>query len=108
MTFPFAEKVTQHSRVRGTPDSDNNETWTDVDIPRRGALYPTPVTELVQGQDLTVIRLTAAFKPGIPVLATDEFTARGKRWQVDGLPGQYDSPFTGNTVTSIHLVRAEG
>ncbi len=108
MTWPFAEAVTQHSRSRGASDSDGNETWDDVNIPRAGALYPTPVSELVQGQDLTVIRLTAVFKPSIPVLATDEFTARGKRWAVDGFPGQYDSPFTGHTVTQIHLVRAEG
>jgi hypothetical protein len=109
MTVPFGETVVQHARSRGASDSDGNETWIDTDTTRTHAvLYPRTSTELVQGQDTNIIGLTAVFIPAITVTATDEFTARGERWAIDGLPGQFDSPFTGRTVTQIHLTRVEG
>lgn len=109
MSIPFGETVVQHTRTRGTPNSLGNDTWTDVDTTRtKTVLYPRMATELVQGQDTNIIGLTAVFVPAITVTATDEFTARGERWVVDGLPGQYVSPFTAHTVTQVHLTRVEG
>jgi hypothetical protein len=109
MTVPFGESVVQHVRTRGTPDALGNDTWTDTDTTHpRAVLYPRVSVELAQGQDTNIIGLTAVFIPAITVSATDEFTARGERWAVAGLPGQFDSPFTGKTVTQIHLSRVEG
>lgn len=109
MTAPFGETVIQHSRVKGDPDNLGNDTWTDTDTTRPGAVvYPRVSTELVQGQDTNIIGLTLVFVPAVTVAVTDEFTARGERWAVDGLPGQYQSSFTGHTVTQVHLTRVEG
>lgn len=109
MTGAHGESVVQHTRTRGTPDSLGNDTWTDTDTTRPNAvLYPRVSTELVQGQDTNIIGLTAVFIPAITVTATDEFTARGERWAIDGLPGQYVSPFSGHTVTQVFLTRVEG
>lgn len=110
MSVPFGETVTHHTLVKATnPDALGNDVFTDADVTRTHAtLYPRVSVELVQGQDTNIIGLTAVFLPAIPVLATDEFTARGVRWRVDGLPGQYESPFTAHTVTQVHLTRAEG
>lgn len=109
MSVPFGETVVQHSRTRGSADVLGNDTWADTDTTHpRAVLYPRTSTELVQGQDTNIIGLTAVFIPAITVTATDEFTARGERWVVDGLPGQYVSPFTAHTVTQVHLTRVEG
>jgi len=109
VSVPFGESVVQHARTRGTPDSDGNDTWTDTNTTHpKAVLYPRVSTELVQGQDTNIIGLTAVFIPAITVTATDEFTARGERWAIDGLPGQYVSPFTAHTVTQVYLTRVEG
>ncbi len=109
MTFPLGEAVTQHKRTVGTRDADGNETWTDTDKRYANvAVYPRVSVELVQGQDTNIIGLTAVFMPPITVAATDEFTVRGDRWAVDGLPGQYVSPFSGRDLTQVHLTRVEG
>lgn len=109
MSGPFGETVVQHTRTRGTPDSDGNDTWTDVNKTHpKAVLYPRVSSELVQGQDTNIIGLVAVFNPGITVAATDEFTARGERWKVDGEPGQYISPHTGRTLTKLNLTRVTG
>lgn len=105
----FGETVIQHTRTKGSPDVLGNDTWTDTDSTHTGVtVYPRSGSELVQGQDTTIIGLTAVFKPAITVLSTDEFTARSERWAVDGLPGQYQSSLTGHTVTQVNLTRVEG
>jgi hypothetical protein len=108
VTFPLGETVTHHKRTPGTRNADG-ETWVDADKRYSNvAVYPRVSVELVQGQDTNIIGLTAVFQPAIPVAATDEFTVRGERWAVDGLPGQYVSPFTGRELTQVHLTRVEG
>ena len=73
-----------------------------------GELRPGESLELVQGQDTNVIGLTAVFKPMVAIAATDEFTARGDRWRVDGEPAQYHSSLTGTTLTKVNLTRVTG
>lgn len=110
MTGPFGERVIQHTRVKATqPDSLGNDVWTDTDVTwDHVTISPLTSTELVQGQDTNFIGLKLTFKPAITVLPTDEFTARGKRSTVDGMPGQYSSSLTGTTITEVHLTRVEG
>lgn len=105
----FGETVVHHSRVKGDPDSLGNDTWTDVDKTYRGvSVGPRAGSELVQGEDLTIIGLTAVFAPAIDLTAADEFTVRGERWSVDGMPGQYRSSLTGRSLTTVNLTRVEG
>jgi hypothetical protein len=106
---PFGETVVIHSRTLGTPDAEGNDTWTDTDTTLGGvSLYPRLSAEFVQGQDLNVIGLTAVFLPALVLRATDELTARGVRWAIDGEPAQYVSSLTGHTLTQVHLTRATG
>ena len=109
MSGPFGETVVQHSRTRGAPDSYGNDTWTDTDVTHNGVtLYPREAVELIQGQDTNIVGIVAVFVPAVTVLATDEFTARGERWAVDGDAGQYLSSLTGSSVRKLSLTRVEG
>lgn len=109
MAWVNGESVVQHTRTRGTPDSDGNDTWTEVDKPRAGtAVYPRESVELIQGQDTNIIGLVAVFKPAITVSPIDQFTVRGERYEIDGEPGQFVSPLTGTTLTKLNLTRVEG
>lgn len=109
MSGLFGETVVLHARTAGTPDADGNDTWTTADTTVNNVtLYPTDSTELVQGQDLNVIRLTAVFIPAVTIAPTDTVTARGHVWEVDAATGDYHSPLTGHTITKAFLKRATG
>ena len=109
MSGPFGEPVVVHTRTITGQDSDGNDVWTDTDTPYpRVTLYPRESIELVQGQDLNVIGLTAVFIPSIALDSTAEITARGSRWKVDGEPAQYHSSLTGRSVTKVNLTRETG
>lgn len=105
----YGEVVVQHSRTVTGRDGDGNDVWSDADITHpKATLYPRVAVELVQGQDTNIIGLVAVFNPAITVTATDEFTARGERWKVDGYPGQYVSPHSGRAITKLNLTRITG
>jgi hypothetical protein len=90
-------------------DSDGNQTWTETDKTYAGvAVYPRESVELIQGQDTNISGLVAVFKPAITVSPTDQITVRSERYEIDGEPGQFRSPFTGTTVTKLNLTRVEG
>ena len=109
MAWVNGESVVVHARTRGTPDSDGNDTWTEVDKTHTGtAVYPRESVELIQGQDTNIIGLVAVFKPAITVSPIDQVTVRGERYEIDGEPGQFVSPLTGTTLTKLNLTRVEG
>jgi hypothetical protein len=109
MSGPFGETVVQHARGVTGQDGDGNDVYGDTDTTHeRVTLYPRESVEFVQGQDLNVIGLVAVFIPAVSVANTDEFTARGVRWAVDGEPAQYRSSLSGKTVTKVNLTRAAG
>lgn len=109
MSGPFGETIVIHTRgVTGT-DADNNDVYGDTDTTHEGVtLYPRESVELVQGGDTNIIGLVAVFIPAVTLTATDELTARGTRWKVDGEPGQYVSSLTGSAVTKVNLTRVTG
>lgn len=109
MAWVNGETVTLHTKTKGAPDALGNDTWTEVDKTYAGtAVYPRESIELVQGQDTNVIGLVAVFKPAITVSPSDQITARGERYEIDGEPGQFVSPLTGTTLTKLNLTRVEG
>lgn len=59
-------------------------------------------------QATVIIGLVIYAPPGTDVQATDEVTARGDRWRVDGEPGDYRSAGGQRKIVAINLVRAEG
>lgn len=109
MGFAKGETVTVHRRTMTGQNADGNDTFNEASTTYPGvAVYPRESTELVQGQTTNVIGLVAVFKPAIAVSPTDQVTARGKRYEIDADPGQFDSALTGTNLTQLNLRRVEG
>lgn len=100
--FPFGETVTFHVRtLLETKDADGNDRYGEVDKPVEGCGFaPAGSVELVQGRD-TVTDQPSVFVPrgnipaGVDLGAADAATVRGVRYEVDGTPEDFRSPFTG-------------
>lgn len=109
MTFwPFAEPVTLHRRTRSGQDSDGNDLWVDADVSAKAAIWPLEATEVTDAQDTAITRVNIAFKPPVSLSVTDEITARGHRWKVDGVPDDFHSPITSTDVETAVLKRVTG
>lgn len=91
------ETVTLHSRTpSGQKDPYNKVLYTVVDTQVDGCAFdPGGSTESVQGQDLVVSQPTVYLPAGTVVGAVDAVTVRGVKYEVDGSPNSYVSPFTG-------------
>lgn len=101
MQFTFGESVILHHRAEAqTRDADGNDTYLDRDSTVGGCAFaPGGSTELTQGQDLITTQPTVyvpreSLPTGVSVAAIDAVTARGVRYQVDGEPQDFRSPFT--------------
>lgn len=64
--------------------------------------------ELNDRQNTTIIGIVVYAPPGTDVKATDEVTARGVRWRVDGEPGDYRSAGGQRKTVAVNLRRVEG
>lgn len=112
-TFPYGQTVTLHSRTvvvdaDGKPVTDDygNDVYEDKDTPITNVpVWPRNSSELVQAQDTLITGLWAVLPANdadgaaIDPSAVDEITVYGKRWKVDGEPGDFrQSPLTGHGV----------
>jgi hypothetical protein len=71
----------------------------------RGASF----AEELQGEFIVAAGLTAFFPPGTVITITDEVIVDGEAWRVSGVPGNYQSPFTGVAgCLQCELVRVTG
>jgi len=71
----------------------------------RGASF----AEEVEGQFIVAAGYTAFFAPGTPVGVTDQVVINGETWDVSGVPGNWQSPFTGAPgCCQVELIRISG
>lgn len=112
MIFGFGETLVVHTRTRSGQDAYGNDVFTTTDTTLTNVpVWPAGATELVQGEDLTITGLYALLPAGSNVTAIDYVTRQrdGKRYEVDGEPGFYTSPFTGlDPGVRVHLTKVEG
>jgi hypothetical protein len=95
MIVAFGKTVTLVRRSVSGQDADGNDTYAEQSIDRPGCVVePRNSSELVQGQDLVIVGLTVYDPDPDPYLTTDLVEVDGERYEVDGLPGNYRSPFT--------------
>jgi hypothetical protein len=100
--FEFGETFTIHTRTVTGQDADGNDVYGDVDTPTSGAFAPAGSTELVQGQETVLTHDTIYLDDGAPVpAATDQVTARGDRYDIDGTPQTFHNPFTGDEPGAV-------
>ena len=104
------ETVVFRRRTAGGRDSHGNETWTWAETPVPGCVvWPTGSTEETQGQDQTSERLTVLAPPGTDVSAYEQAEVRGLLYEVQGVPSQWNSPFTTTRAgVEVRLERIQG
>lgn len=107
----FGETLILLARTVSGQDSDGNDVWVTVEtVVKRCAIWPRTSLELVQGQDLSIVGLSALLPSGLAVRATDQIRrADGTVWEVDGEPGVWDSSLTGSKAgIQVNLKRVSG
>lgn len=100
LAFPFGQSVVLHARTVSGQDDYGNDVYQDTDTPIDGVpVWPRDSSELVQSQDTLITGLWCVLPDEVDVFAVDEVTVYGKRWKVDGEPGDLrQSPLTGNGI----------
>lgn len=110
MNFPHGKTVTLVTRSVTGQDAFGNDVYTEsssdvAQVP----VWPRGATELVQGQDTTITGLSALLPEWTNVAAIDAVIVDGNRYEVDGEPGRFESPFTGlNPGVLVNLSRVAG
>jgi hypothetical protein len=92
----YGDPVILHGRIVTGRDSYGDDIYTDVDVAAQSQAFdPGGSVESVQGQDLIVTQPTVYLEPGASVDGVSAVTVRGVRYDVDGTPAVWVSPFTG-------------
>lgn len=111
MTFPDGETVTLVRRTRAPdPDQFGNDVYTTTQTDITGCVvWPRGSSEVPQGQDTVTSGLTVLLPPATAVEAVDAVIVHGDRYEIDGEPAIYHSPFTGRDPgVEINLTRITG
>lgn len=109
MLFPHGRVVTL---IRGgTVDQYGNPTeGTDrIDIPGCAVAPRTSTDTTDRGRSGVVVGLSVYLPAGADVQPGDGFEIDGVAWQIEGVPGEWTSPFTGWAAgIEVALSRGEG
>lgn len=107
---PFGEVVTLHRRVITGQDVYHDDVYSDVDEDVQSlAFAPGASVEVTQGRDTITTQPTVYVPAGTEVTGTSAVTARGTRYEVDGEPRAWISPYTGRQPgVEIRLVGVTG
>lgn len=109
--FPFGRTVTLIGRTVTGQDGYGNDVRAEArtDVPGCPVWPRTAGAELVQGQDTVLKGLGVLLPPGTDVAAVDAVEVDGLRYEVDGEPARWQSPFTGTVPgVQVSLLRVEG
>lgn len=108
--YPFGLAVTMLTRTKTGTDADGNDILTDTSTLITGCAFdPGGSYEHVQGQDLVVTTPTLYAPAGTVVDSYAAFIIGGHKYEVDGSPNDYTSPFTGwKPGIAIKLKRVTG
>lgn len=103
MTFPFGQDVTLVRRTVSGRDAYGNDVFTETQTAIPGCpVWPRSSTENVQAQDLTITGVAALLPAGTDVSAVDAVLIAGLKYEVDGEPAVFVSPFT-NLAPGVQL-----
>jgi hypothetical protein len=93
----IGEPVVLHRRVVTGQDGYHNDVYTDADDQVQAlAFAPGASVEVTQGRDTITTQPTVYLPAGTAVDGTSAVTARGTRYEVDGMPRDWRNPFTGH------------
>jgi hypothetical protein len=94
--FQFGESITINRRVlSATPDAYGNDVYVDSPSTVVGAFAPGTTFERLGTGDTITTQPSLYLPSGTAVEGIDWVSVRGKKYEVDGDPGDWRSPFTG-------------
>jgi hypothetical protein len=97
-TFPFGETVQLVKRTVASQDEYGDDVFTEiVTVFDSVPVFPRGTSVENQGQtrDTVFIGLNVVFPPGTVVESTDRVIVRNVTYEVEGMPFEQTSPFTG-------------
>jgi len=117
--FPFSKAATLIRRTLSTENLDGNDTYVDSSHPLSNVVtWPSTSSLVGQGlriemrtgdQATAVASLNALLPPDTVVTALDAVIVDGYKWEVEGDPSLYQSPFTGlDPGVLVRLVKVTG
>jgi hypothetical protein len=110
MSWDFGITVALITRTKSGIDRDGNDVYSTVETTIEDCAFdPGGSTELVQGQDMVITQPTLYVPAGTVVDSYAAFLINGQKFEVDGSPNDWSSPFTGWTPgVAIRLKRVTG
>jgi hypothetical protein len=92
----LGEPVIVHRRVVSGQDGHGNDIYSYVDVTVQAlAFAPGAAVEVTLGRDMITTRPAVYLPSGTVVDGLSAVTARGDRYEVDGTPRVWISPFSG-------------
>lgn len=110
MDFSFGEPITVVTRTKTGVDSYGDDVYTESSVTVTGAFDPAIGYEsTTQGGDTVVSQPQALLPYGTAVGPLSVLVIRGDRYEVDGTPNQWRSPFDGTEFgVAVPLRRVTG
>lgn len=109
MTFPYGKAITLVTRAVTGRDVYGNDVYGETTTTVVGAFAPGGSSEQVQGQDTVTTQPTAYLPSGTDPTAIDALEVDGQRYEVDGDPQSWQSPYTGWAPgVAVRLQRVTG
>lgn len=101
-------ETVERLRETGTPGRHGARGSEEATPIHNTTLIPRTSSEDVDGRDTVVIGYTLVCPPGTDLKATDRIRARGERWSIDGMPGDYRTKRGKAKAVMAALTRVEG
>jgi SPP1 family predicted phage head-tail adaptor len=96
--FPYSQTVTLLRRVLAGQNEYGNDTYTDVPVQiPYCVVQPGSSSENVQWTEQVSTEVTVFVPYGTQVTALDAFLIGGVKYEVQGVPSEWRSPFSGHT-----------
>jgi hypothetical protein len=95
MTFPYGEPVTVVTRAVTGVDSYGNDEVSESSVTVWGAFAPAIGYESTGSRDTVITQPHVYLPAGTAVTSASVLVIRGSRFEVDGTPADWRSPFSG-------------
>lgn len=97
-TFPYSQTITLVQRVLSGQDEYGNDTYTDNPVEVSNCIVqPASSNENDQWTEQISTDITVFVPYGTEVSALDALLINGTEYEIQGIPQQWLSPFSGNT-----------
>lgn len=97
MSLFYSTPMTLISRSVIGVDADGNDKFGEIRTDVLGTFAPGSSAEVVQGRDTVTTTPSIYLPSGTVVAAIDAVVIGGVRYEVDGVPPVWDSPYSGTS-----------